>query len=287
MRAKKRKNKKRWKAPHPKQPPRAHPVATRALDAARDNLGKVALGAAAAGMAAASAPAGLLSALFGTLGLVFSIGIDAAVNARKDAAARFLNSAVRRYAQAGVTEAEVKGLLESQADEPTTREAIFEAAKRLMDAACPEAAVPMGALFAEYTADGRAPDAFYRGALRCLADLASDEYVTFVEVILAWADVSSATKLPQVAWNPGFEHGPCAVKAAVIVDGQWKEIELGTWMHADRVIEMLHLHGLGTRVGERARRTDVSKTLTHHAHLWSDPIQMREPVLQRLSRLLR
>lgn len=269
----------------------------RGLRTVRDNLGKLAATAAGAATVAAMSPetgpgvvnAAILATLFGTLGTVFTIGIDAAVAARADAARRFLDEVTRRYRQAGVTESEVKGLLEAHAERPATREAIFEAARRLMDAAAPEVAVPMGTLFAEYTADERPPDAFYRGVMRCLADLSSEEYATFREVIIAWAGVATETTLPQIVWNPGFEEtdGPIEVKAGVIQNGQWKEIELGHWLQADRVITLLELHGLAQRTGQRANRTDVSKVLTHHGHLWTDPVQMRKAALLRLARLLR
>lgn len=74
------------------------------------------------------------------------------------------------------TPQEVQGLIAAKIKEnPKAKETIWAAAKAILETISDEAAEVIGSLTAEYVRDGKGPDPFFRGAVRVLADLSTEE----------------------------------------------------------------------------------------------------------------
>lgn len=74
------------------------------------------------------------------------------------------------------TPQEVQGLIEAKIQESKgAKESVWAAARELLYCLSDDSAEVIGSLTAEYVRSGTSPDAFFRGAIRTLADLNSEE----------------------------------------------------------------------------------------------------------------
>ena len=71
---------------------------------------------------------------------------------------------------------EVQGIIEAKIRESSkAKETVYAAAREILDAVSDEAVEVIGSLTAEYIRGELGPDAFFRGAVRLLADVSSEE----------------------------------------------------------------------------------------------------------------
>jgi len=72
---------------------------------------------------------------------------------------------------------EVQGIIEQRLkDDPTARDTVWQAAKRVVEMPNDESIEVIGSITAEYLRDKKEVDAFFRGSVRLLADLTPGEF---------------------------------------------------------------------------------------------------------------
>jgi hypothetical protein len=116
-----------------------------------------------------------------------ALATEAAARRFRARGERLYRTIIEEWARdSGKTPEEVAGRLEELKDDAAASDAIWRSVRALMDTPNSNAAVSLGVLTAEYLRDERPADAFFRGIVRLLSDLAEDEAAE-MRRMLGWA----------------------------------------------------------------------------------------------------
>lgn len=141
--------------------------------------------AGTASVAIAAATAAGSTAALATFWAMFpaavSLGLWAGFEWRKRRAERWWECIVA--ASPGKTVEEIQGIIEAHSDEPFVRETILESVRRMLESVSDEAVEVLGSITADYIGSNRAPDPFFRGVARLVADLESSEISDLRELL--------------------------------------------------------------------------------------------------------
>lgn len=132
----------------------------------------VASGGAGAASSAVAGSGALLAGFFALFPAAVGLMIWAGFEWRKSRATSWWQSVCESGWE---TPEEVQGILEANQEHAWARETVLESVRRLLEAVDDAAAAPLGSLAAEYVKSRTAPDWFFRGLARMLAELSRAE----------------------------------------------------------------------------------------------------------------
>ncbi len=119
-------------------------------------------------------------------GLVLGSAVKSGIGIWTRRGERWWKSFVAAYP--GRSEKEREQLLREGVKSEDRRQAVFACVRSLLDALDDAVAEPLGRLAAEYHVDDKAPDWFFRGMARMLADLSADELVSMRIMLQQFAE---------------------------------------------------------------------------------------------------
>jgi hypothetical protein len=240
----------------------------------------VAGGTTAANVAMSGSPSGaLVTMLFGFVGVGIGLAFDAALGFRKAQASRFVARLTSVLEERGATIDEVKGIFESRAADPAVHEAVFESVRRLLDACAPDVAEPLGALLATYLADNRAPDRFFRGVARTLADVSSESYADLRRIIGAAVAQIDEHGLDEISLTWGMAVAS-QEKVLKLVRSETEGVDLHDLHEPDQIVHLLRQHRLASV------RTDGA-VWSSPEHNWTEQLVMSADDVRAVWRLVR
>jgi hypothetical protein len=153
----------------------------------------VAMGTSAGVATAAGSSAGMIALTGGASLLPWALTAVIAIARgwKEREAARWWYELLHGQGDEQATSEEIAGLIAAHQEEPFVRETILRSVRAIGEAVDPAAVSPLALLAREYVREQKAPDAFFRGASRLLAELSATE-VFDLRRLLSWVLVETA-----------------------------------------------------------------------------------------------
>lgn len=162
----------------------------------------------------------------------------------------------------GVTEAEIEHRLHKLDKRENFLKAIMQSYRSLMESLDDSILPPLATITAEYLALGRAPDGFYRGTCRLLADLSFEEFESLKQIISSAVGaldqiVEGYGAVTEIGIGENLSDGKLKIDAVSLSGKPTTAIFISTVRQYTRLLQLLNVNGLAQNVsvwgGQQAR----------------------------------